>query len=35
MLNISVYDTVFGGFSDELAGRVSVNLEDKLPWSEK
>jgi len=34
MLNVSVFDTVYGGFSDELSGSVSVSLENKLPWSE-
>lgn len=34
MLNIRVYDNMYGGLQTELAGSVSVNLVSKLPWHE-
>jgi hypothetical protein len=34
MLNVRVYDNTYGGVSTDLVGSVSVNLVNKLPWSE-
>mmetsp|Transcript_30125 Transcript_30125/g.35520 ORF Transcript_30125/g.35520 Transcript_30125/m.35520 type:complete len:1909 (+) Transcript_30125:29-5755(+) len=34
MLNIRVYDNVYGGVGTDMVGSVSVDLVNKLPWSE-